>query len=75
MEKVEAECKEFDKEIEEYRRLAGWDSKNYLTLKATLEKFHKKIYKICKKYKDFMQEPSRIHVFEPYRKKLLQENY
>lgn len=31
--KVENECEGFEKEIEEYRRLAGWDSKNYMILK------------------------------------------
>lgn len=73
--KVEAEKKQFEQDIDEYRKLAGWDSKNYVILKATVEKFHKRVFRICKKYKDFMQEPARVHVFEPYRKKLLLDNY
>lgn len=75
VQRIDNEKKEFEKEIDEYRKLAGWDSKNYIVLKTTIEKFHRKIYKICKKYKDFMHEPSRVHVFETYRKKALSDSF
>lgn len=52
--KIENEKKQFEKDIDEYRKLAGWDSKNYIVLKQTIEKFHRRIYKVCKRYKDFM---------------------
>lgn len=60
-----------EKEIEDYRKLAGWDSNNYLVLKATVEKFHKKIFRICKKYKDFLGEPVRVHVLDKCRNEIL----
>ncbi len=56
-----------EKEIEEYKNLAGWDSKNYLVLKATVEKFQQKIHRILRKYKEFLVEPLYKHVLEPQR--------
>ena len=75
MKTKERERMEQEKEIEDYKKLAGWDSNNYLILKATVEKFHKKIYRICKKFKDFLNEPLRVHVLEPARKEILVENF
>ena len=39
-----------EKEIKEYKQLAGWKSTNYLILKSTSEKFQRSIHKILKKY-------------------------
>jgi midasin (ATPase involved in ribosome maturation) len=65
----------FEKEMEEYQKLAGWNSTNYAVLKSTVEKFHGKIHKINKRYKDFLIEPMRVHVFETFRKKLLVDSF
>lgn len=44
------------KEIRECEVLVGWDSNNFHVLKSTVEKFHKRLYKIGKSYKDFLNE-------------------
>jgi len=44
------------KDIKECEILVGWDSNNFHILKSTVDKFHKKLYKIGKGYKDFLNE-------------------
>lgn len=43
------------KEIRECELLVGWDSNNFHILKATVEKFHKKLYKVGKTYKEYLE--------------------
>ena len=46
-----------EREIKEYKQLAGWKSTNYLILKSTSEKFQRSIHKILKKYEDSLKAP------------------
>ncbi|KAL4485768.1 hypothetical protein ABPG72_012308 [Tetrahymena utriculariae] len=66
---------EHEKDCEEYVTLAGWESKNYITLKATVDKFQGKVHRIVKRYRDFLQEPISRHIFDPTRNLIFAENY
>jgi len=57
---IAQEKKMFQGEMQEYIKLAGWNSTNYLILKGTVEKFHSKIHKIGKRYKEFLNESMRV---------------
>ena len=59
-----AEKRKFDQEIKDYGKMAGWNFNNYVTLKQTVEKFHKKVNRIIKGFKDFLSEPLRIQVID-----------
>lgn len=42
------------KDIEEYEQLQGWHSNNYHVLRATSDKFHKRLNKIVKNYQEVL---------------------
>ena len=65
----------FQGEMQEYIKLAGWNSTNYLILKGTVEKFHSKIHKIGKRYKEFLNESMRVQVFDYARNSILSDSF
>lgn len=66
---------EHEKDCMDYVVLAGWDSKHYSTLKATVEKFQKKVHRIMKRYRDFLQEPIAKNVLQAQRDSSLVDSY
>ena len=62
----EGSKKASQKEIRECELLVGWDSNNFHILKATVEKFHKKLYKVGKSYNEFLDNPFEA-VFHSFR--------
>ncbi len=57
-EKMKSIKNESETDIKECVTLVGWDSNNFHTLKSTVEKFHKRLYKIVKSYKDHLNAPA-----------------
>ncbi|EGR30434.1 type a von willebrand factor domain protein [Ichthyophthirius multifiliis] len=72
---IDENKQEYEKECKDYINLAGWESKNYLTLKQTVEKFQGKLHRILKKYKGFLQEPISRHIFDKQRNNFFAQNY
>ena len=54
---------EAQSDIKECEFLVGWDSNNFHILKSTVDKFHKKIYKIGKKFKEFLNQNTDMVLF------------
>jgi midasin (ATPase involved in ribosome maturation) len=65
---------ESEKDIKECISLVGWDSNNFHTLKSTVEKFHKRLYKIVKNYNDSISGAAQMSLISVYQQRLLFED-
>ena len=61
--KLKSAMGEAQSDIKECEFLVGWDSNNFHILKSTVDKFHKKIYKIGKKFKEFLNQNTDMVLF------------
>ena len=64
----------FEEEINECTELAGWKSKNYLVLKDTVDKYHRKLHSVLKRYRTSLEEGLEAFLFTPMRKSLEAED-
>ena len=64
----------FEEEINECTELAGWKSKNYLVLKDTVDKYHRKIHSVLKRYRESLEVGLEGFLFAPLRKSLEAED-
>lgn len=60
---LQLQKQEAQKDIRECELLVGWDSNNFHVIKATVEKFHTKLYKIGKKFKDYLDQSFQSVLF------------
>ena len=70
----EETIKEFHKDIQKYQDLNKWDNRDHMRLKYSVDKYHRKLNKIMKKYEEFLETPIEVGLMEPLRKTYLTES-